>query len=91
VVELGVFIEVGLGVIAVAALAGQAWANQRATNVRLEDTNERLSDTNKHLVVLNSKTFTSHQEIGKIIGALSNLPCRRGSNLCDFAKDGENI
>jgi hypothetical protein len=57
--------------VSVAALAGQSWANTRALKLRQDD-------TNAHLMLLNNKTFTSHREIGSLVGAFNGLPCRSG-------------
>ena len=57
--------------MSVAALGGQSWANTRILKSR-QDT------TNAHLTLLNDKTFTSHREIGQVMGAIESLPCRTG-------------
>lgn len=53
----------------VGTLAVQNQANTNSLRARQDLTND-------HLKMLNDKTFTSHREIGQIIGAVEALPCR---------------
>lgn len=60
--------NIGVWVVGVAVLAGQSRSN--TTSIK-----EKQDLMNEHLLLLNNKTFTSHREIGKIIGTVSSLPC----------------
>lgn len=67
-----------------ASLAGQNWANTNILKAR-QDT------TNAHLQLLNDKTFTSHREIGQLMGAIETLPCRDGGvKVCPILKQEES-
>jgi hypothetical protein len=69
--------------MSVAALGGQSWANTKILK-------DRQDKTNAHLAMLNDKTFTSHREIGQMMGTLESLPCRTGQvKVCPVLEQEE--
>jgi hypothetical protein len=71
--------------LSVAALFGQAWANQR-------EMRKRQDSTNQHLCNLNDKVFTTHGQVQGLCSAVGSLACKTGTipPWCDKKKSDPN-